>query len=78
MFLQFGVLRFRIFVFVGLFLPFSPSSGRPKQLLGNPENQEKRRLPQISSALLKPPSLKGPFAALQVTIHHAQVGKYNS
>ena len=48
-----------------LFLPFSPFSGGPEQHLENPENGGKR---PFSSNLLKPPSLKPPFAALQFPI----------
>ena len=52
--------------FFALFLPFSPFSRGCKEHLGNPESSEKKGpFPQISSDLLKPPSLKPPFAALQ-------------
>ena len=51
--------------FFAIFLPFSPFSGGCEQHLGNPENEEKDLFPQISSDLLKPPSLKPPVAALQ-------------
>ena len=47
------------------FSAFSPFSGGYEEHLGNPENGGKRPFPQISSDLLKPPSLKPPFAALQ-------------
>ena len=51
-----------------LFLPFSPFSRGPEEHLENPRiSEEKGLLPQISSDFLKPPSLKPPFAALQVT-----------
>ena len=53
--------------FFALFLPFSPYPGRPEQRLGNPENGGKKALfPQTFADLLKPPSLKPPFAALQL------------
>ena len=44
--------------FFALFLPFSPFSGGCEEHLGNPENGGKKGIfPQISSDLLKPPSL---------------------
>ena len=49
-----------------LFLPFSPFSGVYEEHLGNPERRENGLFPQISSDLLKPPSLKPPFAAPQL------------
>ena len=52
--------------FFALFLPFSPFSGRPEEHLENPQKTEEKGLfPQFSLDLLKPPSLKPPFAALQ-------------
>ena len=51
--------------FFALLLPFALFSGGPEQHLENPENGGERPFPQISSNLLKPPSLKLRFAALQ-------------
>ena len=52
--------------FFALFLPFSPISGGCKEHLKNQETEERRPFSsEISSDLLKPPSLKPPFAALQ-------------
>ena len=52
--------------FFALFLPFSLSSGGKRKA---PGKSRKRRInglfPQMSPDLLKPPSLKPPFAALQ-------------
>ena len=53
--------------FFALFLPFSPFSGGCEEHLGNlQKTEEKGRFPQISSDFLKLPSLKPPFAALQI------------
>ena len=52
--------------FFALFLPFSFFSGGPEQYLKNSEKARKDLFPQISSDLLKPPSLKLPFAASQL------------
>ena len=51
--------------FSALFLPFSPFSGGCKSTWEIQKTEEKGLFPQISSDLLKPPSLKPPFAALQ-------------
>ena len=54
---------------IGLFRPFSPFSGGCEEHLGNPENGGKRPFSSdILRFALKPPSLKPPFAALQITI----------
>ena len=58
-----------------LFLPFLPFSGGAEEHLENPENGGKRPFfPQISWDLLKPPSLKPPFAALQKNRNEATFG----
>ena len=51
--------------FFPLFLPFSPFSEGAKSTWEIQKKEEKGLFPQISSDLLKPPSLKPPFAALQ-------------
>ena len=48
-----------------LFLPFSPFSGGYEEQLANPENGGKRPFSSDILRLLKPPSLKPPFAAPQ-------------
>ena len=53
---------------IGLFRPFSafrPFPEGPKSMWKIQKTEEKGLFPQISSDLLKPPSLKPPFAALQ-------------
>ena len=51
--------------FFAFFCPLSPFSGGCEEHLGIQKTEEKWPFPQISSDLLKPPSLKPPFAALQ-------------
>ena len=60
-------LRFWKSIVSALFLPFSPCSGGPEGTWQIQKTLEKGLFPQISSDLLKPPSLKPPFAALQKT-----------
>ena len=52
--------------FFALFLPFSPFLEGPNSTWEIQKTEEKGLFPQISSDLLKPPSLKPPFAALQL------------
>ena len=53
--------------FSALFLPFLPFSGRCSSHLPEIQKTEEKGLfPQVSSDLLEPPSLKPPFAALQL------------
>ena len=54
--------------FFSLFLPFPPFSGGCEEQLENPISEEKGLFPQMSSDLLKPPSLESPSAALQFMI----------
>ena len=55
---------------IGLFLPFSPFPEGPHSTWKFQQTEGKDPFPQMSSDLPKPPSLKPPFAALQVDLLH--------
>ena len=56
-------------VFFARFLPFWPFPQDPNDTWKIQKTDQKGLFPQISSDLLKPPSLKPPFAALQISPH---------